>query len=254
MVQQYRLQRDRLDLLLRYAAIVTLSRHMQDEYINHGLRAELVGGDELGVPTIAAKALHDYRRGRGQPWRLLFVGRMERLKGGSELLQALPDASRRLGRSLHVTFAGDGGRRQSWEAEARELNLRHPAIHVEFLGWVGPTELEGRYQHADLLALPSLWPEPLALVGSEAFKHGVPAVAFDVGGISDWLKPGINGVLAPGKPPTVHGLSDAIVTALADADTHARLSEGARSSVADFSGEEHARKVLRVLGRVSRAA
>jgi hypothetical protein len=42
MVRQYRQQRDRLELLSHYNAIVTHSTHMQKEYINHGLNTARV--------------------------------------------------------------------------------------------------------------------------------------------------------------------------------------------------------------------
>ncbi len=35
--------------------------------------------------------------------------------------------------------------------------------------------------------MPSLWPEPFGLVGIEAQARGRPAVAYDVGGIGDWI-------------------------------------------------------------------
>ena len=67
---------------------------------------------------------------------------------------------------------------------------------------------------ADLLVVPSLWPEPFGLVGLEAARHRLPVAAFAVGGIPDWLRPGVNGYLAPGDPPTPGGLADAIIACL----------------------------------------
>ena len=58
---------------------------------------------------------------------------------------------------------------------------------------------------ADLLVVPSLWPEPFGLVGLEGARSRLPAAAFAVGGIPDWLRSGVNGYLAPGDPPTPAG-------------------------------------------------
>jgi glycosyltransferase involved in cell wall biosynthesis len=40
-----------------------------------------------------------------------------------------------------------------------------------------------------------MWPEPFGLVGLEAALHGVPAVAFESGGIVEWLHDGVSGRL-----------------------------------------------------------
>ncbi|HEV3331393.1 MAG TPA: glycosyltransferase, partial [Bryobacteraceae bacterium] len=95
----------------------------------------------------------------------------------------------------------------------------------------------------DLLAVPSLWPEPFGLVGIEAGAWGVPAVGYAVGGIPDWLIPGETGELAPGDPPTVAGLADAIVRALESAAHHAELQRGARQLARRFTLEAHLTKL-----------
>jgi len=117
---------------------------------------------------------------------------------------------------------------------------------VDFRGWIGPEALEELYACSNLLVLPSLWPEPLALVGLEAGRHRLPAVAFDVGGISDWLRSGTNGVLAPGSPPTVQGLAEAIVVALQSPETYERLRRGAERMASEFTFDEHVRLLLQV--------
>ena len=48
MVRLFRQQRDRLELLSRYGAIVTHSAHMQNEYVNHGLTASRVFNVKYG--------------------------------------------------------------------------------------------------------------------------------------------------------------------------------------------------------------
>ena len=106
---------------------------------------------------------------------------------------------------------------------------------------------------ADLLVVPSLWPEPFGLVGLEAARHRLPVAAFAVGGIPDWLRPGVNGYLAPGDPPTPGGLADAIIACLEDPQTHARLCDGAARVAAEFDFEHHMEALMRVLNDVARS-
>ena len=91
----------------------------------------------------------------------------------------------------------------------------------------------------DLLAVPSLWPEPFGLVGLEAGCVGLPSVGFAVGGIPDWLIPGETGELAPGDPPTAEGLADAVVRALADPIHLGRLRRGAWEMSRRFTLTKH---------------
>jgi glycosyltransferase involved in cell wall biosynthesis len=247
MVRQYRLQRDRFELLSRYAAIVTHSGHMQREYVKHGVSPARVinvgyGSDLGGPPRSAAGSEH-----RDDVRRLLFVGRMDRLKGGRELLQALPKVANRVKGSLRLTFAGEGPLRSAWEALASTISRDEPRVQVEFRGWVDRDALSSLYEQSDLLVVPSLWPEPFGLVGLEAIRHHVPTVAFDVGGISDWLKPGINGALAPGNPPSVQGLADAIVNGLSAGPV---CTEQVKQLTADFSFDAHLRRLLHVFEQV----
>ena len=62
------------------------------------------------------------------------------------------------------------------EAAAGRASLR-----AEFTGWVRPSRRTDLMRGADLLAVPSVWPEPFGLVGVEAGCVGLPAAAFDVG-------------------------------------------------------------------------
>jgi glycosyltransferase involved in cell wall biosynthesis len=68
-------------------------------------------------------------------------------------------------------------------------------------------------------------------------------VGYAVGGIPDWLIPGETGELAPGDPPTVAGLADAIVRALESAAHHAELQRGARQLARRFTLEAHLTKL-----------
>jgi glycosyltransferase involved in cell wall biosynthesis len=255
MMRLFRQQRGRLELLPRYRAIVTHSEHMQNEYINHGLNASRVfnvkyGSDLKRQGESCAPVVSTIDSSR--PWRLLFVGRMEQLKGGRELLESLPQVVDTLNRSVELTFAGDGPERAAWEHIAS--GLCRDRIYVRFTGWVGRSKINALFAQSDLLVLPSLWPEPLALVGLEAGQHRLPVAAFAVGGIVDWLIPGRNGYLAPGDPPTVQGLTAAIVACLRDPLTHAQLRDGAARLSAEFSFDSHVELLLQAFREAAPAA
>jgi glycosyltransferase involved in cell wall biosynthesis len=244
-----RQQRDRA-LLSRKSAIVTHSTHMR-QGIKHGLSwlaSSTSNGADGASPASGAgiePAPHD------GPWGALRGpdGR----SGGRELIQALPDVVRRLNRDIRLTCAGDGPARAEWEKLAHRVCRVESRAQVLFTGWLPRASIDTLFSQSDLLVLPSLWPEPLALVGLEAARHRLPVAAFAVGGISDWLTSGHNGFLAPGNPPTIDGLVLAIVACLKDAVTHARLRDGAAELSADFAFEKHIELLLRAFDDATKA-
>src|SRR5262249_11438720 len=150
-------------------------------------------------PDLAAPLEHEGLHGC---LGLLFLGRMDFLKGGSVLIEALPETARRLGRPLRLALAGDGPERKKWEQASARITAAHPSIAIEFLGWVNKERLGRLYSESNLLVIPSLWPEPFGRIGLEAGRYGLPAAAFAAGGITDWLVEGVNGYLAPADRPT----------------------------------------------------
>lgn len=273
MLKLYQLQSDRLKLLHRYDAIVTHSDHMLAELIKHGLSPQRAYNFPYYVQqlNVSDPSSRQVQQPNGRPLpvldssyaekampetsaktrlRLLFSGRMEFLKGGHVFLDALPRVAAALSKPLHVVFAGDGRKRQVWEQRAIELQRQNSQLEIEFIGWVDRTRMDTLLNNCDLQVVPSLWPEPFGLVGPEAGLRGVPAAAFAVGGVPDWLAEGVNGCLAPGDPPTPAGLADAIIRCLRDPVTYAHLRRGAVKIAEQYSIKNHLDALMKVFEHV----
>jgi glycosyltransferase involved in cell wall biosynthesis len=232
----YRWAHEQNALFGGYASIVTASAHMRAEYLRNGAPADRVHALLL-FPTIdgePAEAPADFR--------VLFLGRMTPIKGGDLLIRAVARASAQLGRSVPLTMAGDGPERAAWERLAARLG-----VDAAFPGWVDDDARADLFRAASLLAVPSVWPEPFGLVGLEAGVFGVPSVAFDVGGIRDWLQPGVNGWLVPGALPSARALADAIAHAARNPDLLARMRVSARQAAERLSLAGHVEALERVL-------
>lgn len=233
-------QRRRQALLRNYHAIVTHSTHMQQEYERYrGLEGRVQTIPYFTHAKAEAPSGIEPRMDTGSgPVRLAFVGRLEPLKGARTLLAALPAVAAAVGRPLHLDVLGAGSDRAHLETVARALTGRHRGIGVALHGWCEDERVRELLGEADLLVVPSLWPEPFGLVGLEAARLGVPVVAFEVGGVTEWLKDGVNGFLAPGDPPTASGLAGAIARCFSAPGQVAALRAGAHavfSANADFA-------------------
>jgi glycosyltransferase involved in cell wall biosynthesis len=100
--------------------------------------------------------------------------------------------------------------------------------------------------------MPSLWPEPYGLVGTEANRRGVPVVAYATGGIPEWLLDGVNGCLAPADPPTVDGLAEAIVRCLERLSSDDSLRNGALAKGFAVADDAHITALLEILSQASK--
>jgi glycosyltransferase involved in cell wall biosynthesis len=255
---EYRRQADRLKLLRRYRAILTDSTHMRDEYLRHGfdpntvIRSSYLRDTSPGPATAIEPSNHDTNgNGSSGPARLLFLGRMDALKGGLILLDSLPIVAAALDRPIELTFGGDGPCRDSWTRRAQAISAKDTRVKIVFEGWLGAERIAELQSSSDLLVMPSLWPEPFGRVGLESGSKGLPVAAFAVGGIPDWLHDGVNGYMAVGDPATPIGLADAIVKCLRTPAEHARLRRGATAMASRFNLHNHMAQLYDLFDKVA---
>ncbi len=253
MLSLYAAESERLALLSRYRAVITNSDYVRREYIRLGLNGDSIttlhpfisaqSEDAAAVP--GSNGGGGARRSGTRTWpsdntrQLLFVGRMMPQKGVGLLLEALPEAAGTVGKPLRLVLAGDGPARSAFESHARRVQARHPSLEIAFKGWLEGRDLVDLMRSSDLLVVPSWWPEPFGLVGPEAGLQGLPAAAFAVGGIPEWLVDGVNGHLAPAEPPTAAGLAEAIAKCLCDPAEHERLKAGAFEVAQGYTSKKH---------------
>lgn len=241
MVEQFGWARRQRRLLARYAHVVVASGHMAAEYARHGVPAARL----TTVPLFPTVHLAAAARPRPAVPTVLFLGRMTNLKGGDVLIRAVASACRQSGAPMRLELAGSGPAEASWKALGAELGMA-----VTFHGWVTGEQRLHLLRSASVLAVPSLWPEPFGLVGLEAAAHGVPSVAFDVGGIGDWLKDGVNGRLVRevGSPDA---LAAALTGVLSRPDLLARLEQGALRAASELGLAAHVQPLETILRRAA---
>jgi glycosyltransferase involved in cell wall biosynthesis len=84
------------------------------------------------------------------------------------------------------------------------------------------------YERASIFCLPSRL-EPFGLAFLEAFAHGLPVVATDVGAIPDFVLDGKTGYLV--KPDDVERLSEILIELLGNPEKCQTLGENGRSLI-----------------------
>lgn len=154
----------------------------------------------------------------------LFVGGLDpahHFKGLPVLLEALAGLGAYPWRCAVV---GDGALRASFEATARESELKD---RVVFVGNVSDEDLPRYYRMADVHCFPSTErAEAFGIVALEAAASGIPCVASDLPGVRGVVLNGETGLLVP--PGDAEELRKALLLMLEQVDLRHRLGTSAR--------------------------
>ena len=223
---------------------------VQTSYMRSEL--ELHGFDPASIHVLpVAPQQHEIGRKRSYDSpEILFVGQLLRGKGVDFLLRAL-DTIRGMdlqqGAGWRCTIAGEGPHLGACQDLASELGL---GDRVSFIGRLSRAELAERYQRARLGVVPSVWPEPMGMVGLEFMWASLPVVAFDAGGISHWLEDGATGFLA--VPKDVDGLARHIARLLEDPSLAEKMGRRARQ-VAElkYRHDDYIDRLLQILSEAA---
>ena len=133
---------------------------------------------------------------------LLFVGRLERLKGVEIILRAFARVTDRHD-DVRLLVLGEDSRdaidneKDRLRAIAGDLGI---AAKVDFLGPVAHHELPYFYSAAEACLMPS-YSESFGLVGLEAQACGCPVIASNVAGLASVVRDDVTGYLVSGADP-----------------------------------------------------
>lgn len=172
--------------------------------------------------------------------RILFAGRLIKLKGVEYLLRAISMLDSR----FTLTVAGNG----PCFDELKKYAERFLQGRVCFPGFVSPDKMSELYRKSDIFVLPSIvdnegFSEGLGTVLIEAMQHKVPVIASHVGGIPDIVKNGETGLLVPQKNP--EKLAEALKKLADDSELRKEIVEKAEKNLEkNFSWEIVAEKYL----------
>lgn len=158
--------------------------------------------------------------------RLLYMGRLEPLKGVHTLLRAMQEAADSSNAVLDILGAGPADYVAELKGMVTQANLQDV---VRFLGAVPRSQVPAVLAEHDVLLFPSEWEEPFARSVLEAMAAGLAVVGTTTGGTGEILREGETGL--------TYGTGDAqrlaaqICRIVDDAALRHRLSEAGRRIV-----------------------
>ncbi|NWG33197.1 MAG: glycosyltransferase [Chloroflexi bacterium] len=179
---------------------------------------------------------------------VLFVGRIEPLKGVDTLIHAmccltLKDRSR----PVHLAIIGGdpSASREKMTAEMKRLQALCDELAlgqtVVFLGKRDQDKLPYYYSAAEVLVMPSHY-ESFGMVALEAMACGTPVIASEVGGLAYLVRDGETGFTIPAEEPDK--LCEKISWLLNDQELHAQMSAQAAEYARDYAWEKIAQQIV----------
>ena len=109
------------------------------------------------------------------PMRLLFVGRLSRIKGVDKIIKAVEGEE-----NIELTIVGDGEERDYLESLVKTSK-------ISFKGAQKPDQVKNEMIYSDILVMNSILEgKPMTII--EAMSYGMPIVTTNVGGISELVK------------------------------------------------------------------
>lgn len=187
----------------KQATLVTApSRFLANLLIQHGLRKD--------VEILFNPVDDDFRQilvqsrshGSGEPWRLVSVGNLEKIKGYDFLIDAVAFLQRH-GLPVELILVGEGQARLDLQLQVNRLGLNEC---VRLCGRCNRSEIIAIFSQSDIYVTSSLR-ETFGIAIVEALAAGLPVVCSRCGGPEDYIS-ALNGRLV--QPEDAFALAEGI--------------------------------------------
>lgn len=170
---------------------------------------------------------------------ILAIGNFHIYKGFDLLVMAFSHISDKY--DVDLIIAGDGPQRNNLEELSQLLEIEE---RVHFFGIAEKEEIISLLNGCEFLVLPSRI-EPFGIVSLEAMAAGKAVIAYNVDGVPEIIKDGVNGLLV--KPKSDKELAKAMAKLLEDKPLRDKLAENGRRIVeAEFNADKQSDAFLKV--------
>jgi len=152
-----------------------------------------------------------------------YVGRITFEKGIEYLIKAFVDIVK-ITDQIKLVIAGEGNKKTELQELVKKLKLNK---YVIFVGFIAHEDIYSFYGLCDVIALPSIWNEPLSRVLLEAFHFSKPIIATKTGGTPEIISDGENGLLV--DPKNAAQITDKILFLYKNLNARKRIQENAKT-------------------------
>ena len=234
--------------------VATLAEHSQLRFLYKANNNKLViippGVDTCHFYPITADEAKQFIGLKPDDRMVLFVGRIEALKGVDTLIRAMSCLKvKDMHRPVHLAIIGGEP-----DVNAREMSMEMARLQklcdelclgqmVVFLGKRGQDTLPYYYSAAEVLVMPSLY-ESFGMVALEAMACGTPVIASEVGGLGFLVQDGETGFTIPDGEPDK--LCEKLSLLLTDHELRESMGRRAADYACSYDWERIAKQIVDV--------
>lgn len=223
--------------LYRSQQVIVHTRHQQQYLMQaRGLPAEKVQVISIGEYGTVYRRWAGGKTAACEPYTLLFFGRIWPYKGLRHLLDAMPAVIQRFPQ-VKLIIAGSGEDLNSYFPNS--IDYAHYEIIDRFIPY---SEVAALFQRSAITILPYVEASQSG-VAAASYGLGTPVIASNVGGLSELVRDGEDGLLIP--PADSQALAQAIIRLLDDTDMQNRMRAATlKRSQTDLSWSTIARQTI----------
>jgi glycosyltransferase involved in cell wall biosynthesis len=165
--------------------------------------------------------------------KIVFIGGLKKGKGIDYLIKAMPNILNKIP-TASLDIVGDGSERYEFTELVNDLKLQNK---IKFLGWINNENIKNIYKNADVVVIPSIYPESFCLIGPEAMSVGRPVIGSNIGGIPEWLDDGKTGFLV--EPKNSEQIAKKVIELLSNKDLLEQMSKNAYKKAKNFNIDKY---------------
>lgn len=227
-------------LLYRHSAarVITVENQSLEYLAGHGISRKKLSVVNNGIPDIRS-ADNSAVQPKNDVIQLCTISRLDPIKGIDLLIESIPTVLAATNVRFKLYIIGDGPENERLRRITKELHLEGI---IEFTGH--RSNVAEWLQRADIFLLPSL-SECHSISLLEAMRAGKAIIATEVGGNTESIRNGTDGLIVqPGSPTAI---STALIELLNHAEAREKFGQNARKRYLEHFTEE---KMLTNLAQV----
>ena len=219
--------------------LIAVSHDVKDKYRNLGIgkksKWEVINPGIRNF-THLDREVQEKAKSDHETFNVIWIGRFAEIKNPRLALEVLSILQNNSDLSFHLTMVGDGKLLGDCKIFAQNKNLK-----VDFTGWKADVSQE--LSQADLLLFTSE-NEGFGMVAVEAALAGVLVLSTNSGGITDFIKHKVTGIIVDQNP---NEFAKAVMDICAANKEFSEIVTNARAlAISDFSAEVYVEKHLRL--------